>query len=327
MIRCDRGRARSWSAALVVTLASLGSAYAAPSSVEKSTADALFKEGKKLMDAKEFDAACPKLQESAKLQPGGGVQLALAICHEGQGRLATAWNDYREALAFAKRDKRKDREDIATAKLAELEPKLAKLTITLSDGAKGQGVTVKLDDAALPGASFGVAIRVDRGTHVIVASAPGKVAKTLEVPIADKEEKTVVVPELTPEPEKPVAAPVGAPHPVAPSPAAGAGPSRVGPLVLGGLGVALVGVGGFFGVRALGLSNDVKDHCPGGACTSSEWVGKNDEARRSAWISNVTIGVGLAAVIGATVWWVTTPADKPVAVGVGPGEVRMVVRW
>lgn len=326
MIRCD---ARPWVVVLAVAALSLGSARAAPSSVEKSTADALFKEGKKLMDAKDFDAACPKLQESARLQPGGGVQLALALCHEGQGRLATAWNDYREALALAKRDKRKDREDIATAKLAELEPKLAKLTITLSDPAKAQGVTVKLDDAALPTASFGVAIRVDKGTHVVVASAPGKVSKTLEVPIADKEDKTVVVPELAPEPTKPVAPTTEPPPPPGPTtpPPTPAGPSRVGPLVLGGLGVALVGVGGFFGVRALGLASDVKDHCPGGACTSSEWVGKNDEARRSAWISNVTLGVGLAAVVGATVWWVTTPSEKPVTVGIGPGEVRMVVRW
>ncbi len=318
-------RSECWVALLVVALAAPVSA--APSSVEKSTADALFKEGKKLLDAKDYDAACPKLAESARLQPGGGVQLALALCHEGQGRLATAWNDYREALALAKRDKRQDREEIATAKLAELEPRIAKLTIQLSDGAKAQSPTVKLDDAVLPSASFGVAIRVDRGNHTLVVSATGKITKTIELPIADKDEKTVVVAPLADEPQKP-ADPVKPTEPVKPVDSApSSGPSRVGPIVLGSAGIVLVGLGAFFGLKAMSTSSDVRANCPGGACTSPEWVDKNDDARRSALFANLGVGVGALALAGAAVWWFATPKEQPVAVAVGPTEVRMVVRW
>src|SRR5688500_9692860 len=158
-------------------------AFAEPTAIEKSTADALFKEGKVLMEKKDFDTGCPKLAESHRLQPGGGVILALAICYEGQGKLASAWNSYREALALALRDKRKDREDAARAKVAELEPRLSRLLI------RAQGVTVTLDGVAMPAASIGTAIPIDGGAHVVEASAPGKVSRRVEFNVAAEKEK------------------------------------------------------------------------------------------------------------------------------------------
>lgn len=316
---------RSELALALVLLAS--PAWSAPTAVEKSTADALFKEGKKLMEAKDWDAACPKLVESAKLQPGGGVQLALAICHESQGRLATAVSDYREALALAKRDKRKDREDIASKKVAELEPRLAKLTVTLSEAARAQSPSIRLDDAALPAASFGVAIPVDRGVHLLVVSAAGKKTQTVEITVKDGEAKQVTVAPLEDE-AKPVETPVEKPVVVAPPPVTKKeGPSRVGPLVVGGLGVVFVGVGAYFGARAMSLGSDVRTNCPGGSCSSPDWVSKNDDAHRAALISDVGVGVGALAIAGAIVWWVATPSETPVAVAVGPRSLDVVVRW
>ena len=165
-----RSERRLGTSLVLASLLLATSAHAEPSAIQKSTADALFKEGKKLLDAKDFDAACPKLAESATLQPGGGVQLALAICHEGQGKLATAYNDYREALAMAKRDKRQDREDIAAAKLAELEPKLSRLVLDVSEAARAQTIAITLDGAALSSASWGIPIPVDGGTHTVVVT-------------------------------------------------------------------------------------------------------------------------------------------------------------
>lgn len=66
-------------------------------------ADALFTEERALLDAKNYDEACPKLAASQKAEPGAGTLLALALCHEGQGKTATAWGELNEAASLGKR--------------------------------------------------------------------------------------------------------------------------------------------------------------------------------------------------------------------------------
>ncbi len=296
-----------------------------PTAIEKSTADVLFKEGKALMEKKNFDAGCPKLAESHRLQPGGGVILALAICYEGQGKLASAWNSYREALALALRDKRKDREDAARGKVADLEPRLSRLTI------RAQGVTVSLDGVAMPSASLGTAIPIDGGAHVVEATAPGRVARRMEIAIgAEKDRKEVEVPALE-------AAPIETPKPAAaPAPVSPPAPAResgsVLPYVVGGLGLVALGVGGYFGVTAIGKRSDVKTACPDNVCTDPAMVDRNDEAKRAATISNVAIGVGAVAVGAAIVLFVVDKPEKKsarVTGGIGPrgASIGVEVAW
>src|SRR5262245_41031428 len=95
---------------------------------EPSTPTALaetpFQTAKKLMADGDFVHACPKLAESQRLDPGGGTVLTLALCHEGEGKTATAWAEFNEARALAVRDGQKDREIVAREHTAALEPKL-----------------------------------------------------------------------------------------------------------------------------------------------------------------------------------------------------------
>src|SRR6478735_2027984 len=99
-------------------------ASAEPAAADRVLAAALFRDGKALMDRGELAEACTKLAESQRLDPGGGTILNLALCHEKQQRLATAWAEFIEALGLAKRDGRAARVQFAQEHIEALEPRL-----------------------------------------------------------------------------------------------------------------------------------------------------------------------------------------------------------
>src|SRR6185369_12893151 len=113
------------------TAATSAPVYADPSNADRTLAAALFREGKALMDKGDYPAACGKLEESQRLDPGGGTILNLALCHEKQGKPATAWAEFIEALGIARRDHRQARVDLAEEHIAKLEPTLSKMTIVV----------------------------------------------------------------------------------------------------------------------------------------------------------------------------------------------------
>ncbi len=308
-------------ASLPIRLANAGPS-AEPSPVQKSTADALFTEGKKLMEAGDYAQACPKLEESARLRPGGGVQLAKAICHEGQGKLATAWNDYREALAMAKHDNQPKREEIATQKLVELESKLSRVTVSLLPAARAQEPTVTLDGLVLGAASLGVAIPVDVGAHVVAVSKAGFVATKFDVVVnADKENRSL---EIGPLVAAPIETPVLPPKPdLLPSASGG----NAGPWILGGIGVVAIGVGTVFGIKAATRSSDAKAGCPNGVCVDQAALDRHDDVQRSARIANLGIGIGSVAVAGAIVWMIASSSNTkpPGSLGDGLGTLSAAV--
>jgi Tfp pilus assembly protein PilF len=112
---------------LVVTagLALAGSAYAQVSDREVA-AEALFQEGKKLVEAGQVVEAADKFAASFQLDRAWGPLFNLAHCHQQMGKTATAWAEFREAVSIASAATRKDRADAAAERAAALEPSLTR---------------------------------------------------------------------------------------------------------------------------------------------------------------------------------------------------------
>jgi hypothetical protein len=272
------------------------SARAQPSETDKTLAQSLFDQAKALMDAGKYAEACPKFAESQRLDPGGGTLLNLALCHENEGKLATAWTEFKEALGAARRDGREERIQAAEEHIASLEPKLPWMTLSVVSPAEGQ--TVKLDGAVIGSAVWGAPVAIDPGAHELSATAPGRTPWKGSVTIAVAEKKAVTIPALA----VPRAnAPVGTePAGVAPGPDGSAdrakGDSSTLGWIIGGAGIVSLGVGTFFGIQTLSKKKQSDDLCPTDTTCTKEGAKLSDEAHTTAWIANVGIGLGLVGI-------------------------------
>lgn len=139
-------------------------------------AQALFDQAVEEMKRRDYPSACPKLEEVVRLAPDGvGARIQLGECYEGSGRLASAWATYTRAEGVAAQTKNEERRAQAAEHAARIKPRLATLTITVSELARGvTGIEVKSDGAAVGQAEWGVAVPVDKGKRVISATAPGR---------------------------------------------------------------------------------------------------------------------------------------------------------
>lgn len=282
---------------------------AAPASQsDKTAAEALFGEGKRLMNEGKFAEACPKLAESNRLDPGAGTLTALALCHKGEGRTATAWSEFKEVVSLARKDGRKDREEVATNNANELEPKLSRLKIQLDPAADQQNLTVKIDDTVVAKAAFGSALPVDPGARKITATAPlKKPFETLVNIGAERDEKSVQIHALEDDPEAIAQAEREKQEAEARARGEGPGQRKGNPTLrtvgygLAGLGIVGVGVGAVFGIQALGKNGDAKDVCPETQCANSDGVQASKDAKSAATISNIAVGAGILALAGGVV--------------------------
>jgi hypothetical protein len=287
---------------------------------QSALAETLFQDAKKLMADRDYATACPKLAESYRLDPGNGTRLALALCYEGQGKTASAWGLFTEVAAAARQENRSDRETIARAHVASLEPKLSRLAIEVpSSAARVPGLEVRRDGIVTAEAAWGTAVPVDPGEHVVEASAPGKQRSRSTVKIGPKSDRvTLSIPVLEDETIATQPAAVVPPARSAEVPAvdgaateaAGSGRRTTG-FVVGGVGVAALGVGAFFGVRAITKSSEAKSLCSSDACTNPDAVSINGDAKTAARVADVVIGAGLVAVVAGAYLVLSSPKSVP----------------
>jgi hypothetical protein len=273
----------------------------------------LFNEGRALLEAKDYTGAAAKFEESFRLKPGGGTQLNLALAYELAGRTASASAAFGDALRLGQRDRRADRIQEAQSHIDELEARLSRLRIVVSESLGASGLELRCDGIVLGETSWNLDVPLDPGDHRIVATAPDKKPWTVMVTLGeDADRQELVVPPLVDEPR-----PFDAVHlrvPSAPSVDAHASLDR-GPggyVALATAGVLAVGGVVAWRIREdnLGIYDD-DSRCLVGVRTRDEQCGSH--ARAADLALGVEIGAfaaaGVSAAFGA--WLLSGPSSRP----------------
>jgi hypothetical protein len=299
----------------------------AQGSTDAAAAQALFDEAKALVAQGRVAEACPKFEESQRLDPASGTLLNLADCYERSGRLASAWSRYLEAAAASRASGNTERETTARDRAAALVPRLSKLVIQVTDK-DVPGLEITRDGQPVGRAQWGAAIPVDEGKHTIAAKAPGySVWQTVAVVKEQQTVVTVSVPKL----EEASSGPD--PSPSTPGTDSGArrgfqlNTQRTFAIAAAGAGLAGVVVGAVFGLKSKSKHDDAEKYCDGNVCSDPRGVTASDDARAAGNVSTVAFAVGALGIAGGLTLWLTAPdpsSPKQARLGVSPGMVRLV---
>lgn len=322
----------------------LAGAFLVPSLARASDADVLFKEGRALLDAKKYDEACPKLAESQRLEPGAGTLLALSLCHEGQGKTASAHDELKQAAALGRKNGRNDLANAADKRAAAMEPKLSKLVVRLPKGERDR-YEVIYDGDKLASDRLETPFAVDPGEHRIEASAKGKLPKSyvvrlnaagiVEVVIEKLDDAPVAVaPVPTPAPEKQQSLVLAnEPPPEAADANRGGGQRALGVITMVA-GTGAIVAGGIFAAKGISEKSAADRICNGTTKTCNEQAEADGMARAkestNVGIISAAAGTG-ALMIGAIIYFTApsrseapkkatarfVPVTSPTTVGLG----------
>jgi len=286
----SRGRTRALGGftAFVGLLAFIASARAG------SPAEDSFQEGRRLLAAGQTDEACLRFAESYAMVASSGTLLNLALCHQTQGKTATAWNEYRAAARLARNQGREDRASVADGKAQALEATLARVTTTAVEAVPG--LRVATEAGPLGEGGLKVDVPIDPGTHRVTATAPGYLPWSATLEVKEAEQLRIEIPKLEPEPVLPALANLVDARRASD---AGARRSSVG-LYLGVGGVVLLAAGTAVWSVAYAKLQSATDACALG-CSKADRDGRVSDIQTlkgvaiGAWIAGGALAVAAGA--------------------------------
>ena len=256
--------------------------------------------------------------------------LNLAECQQKTGKLASAWATFRTASGFAKEGGDNERAKFAGARAAALEPKLAKLTVSVSTATtKIPGLAITRGEVTVAPEEFNLPVALDAGTYTMRATAPGRIAWSKDVSIVGEGTRFLVtVPELvvseepapapvptpapTPVEPTPAPAPTPTPAPVTPQPRAAEppaistwSPQKTVAIGAGVAGIVALGGGVFFAVQSGSKSSTADAH----------------DATTASLVAFVASGLLLGS--GALLYFTSPKATRTTALRVTPGGLAL----
>lgn len=310
------------------------------SKVADQAADQLFREGQTLLQAGKFSEACLRFERSLRIEQALGTLLNLAYCHEHEGRLGAAWDEYRQAAELA-RGRNEARYDFAVRRRQEVEKRLAHVVFAVPTGQRMSDV--RLDDQPVKLEADG-SFFAEPGPHVVsvglrdgerlermVTFAAG--TERIELPAARENRSGAAAP--PPPASSPPGEATASPSPKAPpdasSSASASSSSATTRRTLGwvaaGVGVVGLGLGTYFGIETFAIRNSAADNggCNGNQCTPQALDRIQGPATTTALLSTIGIGVGIVGA-GVGTWLLLTSgpgapqAAARIVPAVGPGS-------
>lgn len=332
-MRSAASRAGGVALVLALALAAAPARAEPPSSTQR--ADALFAEGRALMESGNLEPACAKLEQSFQLVPRLGTMLNLGACVERRGQLSRALGIYERAATMAREAGRPDREKAARELAAAVEARVGKLLLVVEQPAPG--LVVDVDGEPVP--TRGDLVALDPGERKITARAPGRRSWSAVVTSRAGNEVRVVVPQLAEDTPAPAAAAAPAPAPAAPRVAAAPGgssneppasparaPAAIAAFAVGAIGV---GIGAAFGLRAISKHDQSNAHCDASGCDDTG-LALVSSAKSAGTVSTIAFAAGGAGLLAGALVLVLVPARSSSAtVGVhggGHGDVGVDAR-
>lgn len=290
---------------------------AEPSPEDVAAAQALFDEAKRMLDEGQAAAACPKLEESLRLDVGIGTRYHLARCYEQTKRTASAWSQYLEVATASHAAGQFEREAVARQLARLLEPRLSRLTVIVPREARVPGLVVRRNGLEIGSAQWDLPVPVDIGVYAVSAEAPGRQPWQFEVRVPEDglsaevaiavlaalAPPLVSVPSLEPSPARLL--------PVRPTPhqteldAARFTPWQWVGIATVGAGAASFGLSGVFALVAAAKDRD--SGCRDGLCPTRQGEALNRSARRYGDLATATFVVGGLLVGGGAVLCLAPP--------------------
>lgn len=276
--------------ALAASLGLSPAVVRADEAADRATARALASEGHQALLKKDFATALDRFRRANQLVRAPTLTVGAARALTGLGRLVEAEEAYqrvlREGIEADAPLAWKRALEHAREELAELQPRLAWITVTVSGP---EAAEVHLDDALLPPASIGVRRASDPGTRTIRATAPGYLPAEQTVVLGEGDHKSV---ELTLQPDPNAAMAQAEPAaPLPASPVVREEPPKTAAYVALGVGGAAVIGGIVTGLMTMSTKDDLDERCPGAECDSEDRA-TLDRYRTVGTISAVGFGVG-----------------------------------
>lgn len=260
-------------------------------------AEQAFRDGKALMERRQFAAACEAFAASDRIEASIAAKMKLADCEEKRGKLATAWGLFLRVATMTREDRaRQPEHQVAAARALGLEPQLPYLTISVPEGSRVEGLRIERNGEPVDPGLWNRAVPVDIGEYTVTARAPGlrPWATTVEVTGA-REQRSIDVPRFEPV----VATSAGEREDEGALPQPRSGRSWTVPVVVAGAAVALGGVALGLEVSARGRYDDALASTDGAA---REELYDGAVLRRRIAIGT---GIGAAATLGVAgwLWW------------------------
>jgi hypothetical protein len=308
-------------AAACVALASFaGRAQAQPASTAQTGSfygdpeaqrTALYKEGVALANAGHWEEAVAKFREVIAIRSAPPALFTLGQAEEHIGHFVSAKRVYLRALADAQAAGGGDVADAAQKALTAVDAHIARLTVKV---VPPYGASATIDGAP---AVVGQPVEVDPGDHRVNVTSPNLAPFNSSVHLGDGERQTMNAVLGGGE--------TGAVKPLEEEPSAsratsGTGAFPVGPVVLGGVGVAAAVIGLVVRQTAQSSYDTSSMGCStSGACPTSDAgaVADGNSARTRILVGDVTLGIGIAAALGAATWWIVAPKRSSDAAATG----------